>query len=120
VWLFAAEAEAGGNSLIVAVFGLLGTVVVTAGGLIGTLLNSRRDRTTPSPPPPDSDGGSAAVTALRESVKELADDVVFLRERTAVHGQRLDDHDDVNHYQDKRLDAIERAKDLDHPGWRNR
>lgn len=41
-----------------------------------------------------------------------------LYERTAVHNSRLDDHDEINEIQDRRLDRIERVLDINDPEWR--
>ena len=122
MWLYAAEAaDPGGNAaLITAIFGLVGTVVVTAGSVAAALFNSRSNRTTPSPPPPDPAAPSTDLAVLRDAIKDVVEDVEFLRERTAVHGQRIIDLAETTNMADRRIDLIERAKDIDHPGWRTR
>lgn len=99
-----------------------GVIVAAIGGLVTitvAVINSRTNRTSASPPPPNPEGGGEAVRALRETVRDLADDMGFLRDRVAKVEQRADDSDDRDEMQDRRLDVIERAKDHDHPGWRN-
>ena len=123
MWLLAAPADTGGSSpeILIAVFTLLGVVVTVAGSVIVALINSRTGRTTPSPPPPDPTGGASAdVRGLQRAMEGLVDDIVFLRERTAVHGQQILDLAATTKVVDVRLDRIEAAKDQDHPGWRLR
>ena len=122
MWLHAAEqmADSGGNAtLITAIFGLVGTIVVTAGSVAAALFNSRSSRTTPSPPPPDPGANAADLRGLQQAMEGMVDDIVFLRERTAVHGQQIVDLAETSKVVDVRLDRIEAAKDRDHPSWRS-
>jgi hypothetical protein len=109
----------GGSDQLIVMVG--GVIVAAIGGLVTivvAVINTRSNRTSPSPPPADPGGGE--VRALRDTVKGLAEDVGFLRERVARVELRAQDSDSRDEMQDRRLEQIERAKDIDHPGWRLR
>lgn len=98
----AAEADSSGNAqLVIAVFALLGVVITALGGVAVALINSR-NKATADPP--------AATLPLETRAYE----------RIAVVERRMDDNDDRDEVQDRRIDQIERVLDLDNPEWRHR
>lgn len=90
-------------AIILAVIGLLTAVLVAVIGGFFTMKTARASRTEPAPP---TDLGPRLDTRAYE--------------RIAVTERRMDDNDDRDEIQDRRLDQIERALDLDNPDWRHR
>lgn len=102
-WGMEATTTAGpSDTLIGAIFGLAGTIVVTLGAMYAASRRNRPDQTSPSPL------GSAEGY-----------DIGGLRERVAVLERRAEDNDQRDETQDRRLDQHERALDIDNPEWRH-
>lgn len=106
MWPLAAEAStSSSDALIVTVGTLAGGVVAGVVTIIVALIN-RSTKTDPSPP-------AAGPTPPTQ-------DDITVRERVRVLEFRVDDHDHAEEIQDRRLDQLERALDIDNPRWRHR
>lgn len=98
-----AAADPVGDQRLIILGGIIVAAITAGATVLVAIVNARANRTAPSPPAPDG-----------------AADVVAVRERMAVVERRADDNDDRDDVQDRRLDQIERALDLDNPDWRHR
>ena len=78
---------------------MLVAVITAIAGVAVAMINSRRN---------DSD---------RDPHHSTAEDMGHIRERTAVLERRAQDSDERDETQDRRLDVIERALDLDNINW---
>jgi hypothetical protein len=107
VWPQAVEAATGGDGsgLLAAVATLAGLVVTGLVTIVVALIN-RSKPTAPAPPSTDP------ALAVEPDIK--------IRERMHTVEYRLDDHDAASEIQDRRLDQLERALDIDNPRWRHR
>lgn len=92
------------DQLIITVGAIITAAIVTLGGVLVAVVNSRANKTTASPPSPTAGAGGDHV----------------LYERTAVLGNRADDSDERFEILDRRVDQIERVLDIDNPHWRGR
>lgn len=88
------------DQLILTVGGIITAAIVTLGGVLVAIVNSRSKQTTASPPP--------VSTAVDEHV---------LFERTAVLARRADDGDERDAVEDQRIDKLERWAEQHDPGW---
>lgn len=104
MWFAAAE-EAGAldAALITAVWTFLGIVVTTLGLILGPVVKSRFDRTSPPVPAP-------AAAPLDGGLLRIAKDQGALV-------QRADDNDDRDNMQDKRIAHLERWAERHDPAW---
>lgn len=103
MWLAVADSPAGQDAqtaIVLGVIGLLTAVLVAVATGVFSVLTARANRTTPAP------------------VSPMGDHTLF--ERVAVLERRADDSDERDEVQDRRLDQLERAADLDNPDWRHR
>lgn len=104
----AAEAPAtGGNDALLV---MIGGIVVAALGAAATVLVAAINSRSGKPPAlPQPTPAPTADMAHRD----------YVVGRLAVHDQRLDDGDERDEIQDRRLDQLERVLDLDNPSWRH-
>jgi hypothetical protein len=107
LWLLVAPETAAitgtSDQLIIMVGGVITAAIVALSGVLVAIVNSRANKTTPSPP------AATATTNEHE-----------LYERTAVLSRRMDDSDERDEIQDRRLEVIERVLDLNNKQWRGR
>lgn len=96
MWLTAASSEAQ-NALVLAIVGALSALLVAVIAGVFQFLSSRQPR--------------------RDAVPENQTTLLF--ERTAVLSDRIDDADERDQVQDRRLDVLERHLDLDNTTWRD-
>lgn len=99
LWLAAGSSPPGLNEVVIAVSGVLVAVITAIAGVAVAMINAKRS---------DTD---------RDPRHSTAEDMGHLRERTAVLERRAQDSDERDETQDRRLDVIERALDLENVNW---
>lgn len=94
------------TSLLLAIIGLLSTVLVTALGGVASVLVARANRRA------NEEGNGAPIRGL-----SFHDYVVG---ELAVSKRRLDDHDETLAIVEHRQDRVEKALDIENDSWRGR
>jgi hypothetical protein len=92
-----------GSDALLALIG--GVLIAVIGGVVTISVNLINK--------PKNTATSSSVTVVEPTWRD------FVVGELAVLRNRADDHDEILDVQDRRLDHIERAKDHDHPGWRD-
>ena len=104
----AAEVPAtGGNDALLTVIGAV--VVAAIGGAVTVIVAAMNGRNKVSPSPPSPEPTAMGDMPFRD----------YVIGKLAVHDRRLDDGDERDEVQDRRLDQIERAVDIDNIEWRH-